>query len=429
MKKNCFSIGICFFALCAITLSASAQESSWHEQRTLRLDFYHAGDAASECYWFDELVEEPYWAGSENSLVDSTDFGGQQFRIVDPESGTILYKRGYNTLFNEWQTVDEARTMKKAMPESVRFPWPKEKVLLQIFARDKKNRWSKRYEQLFDPASPYIRRFSPRYETFEVFYNGEPAHKIDVVLIPEGYSAEEKEAFKKACDNFVKSLFSYTPYRENRSKFNVRAVWAPSEESGVTLPGEGIWRRTVTGASFYTFGVERYQMIEDQQRLAEIAAHVPYEYVYVLSNTQKYGGGGIYNFYGISSANHPSSTGAVYVHEFGHLFAGQGDEYVGGVAYNDLYPQGVEPWEANLTTLTDFKSKEWSRMLDPKTPVPTPLDPAQADLLGVYEGGGYVSKGVYRPLPNCLMNNLHTTDRFCPVCEQTIRRQIEFLCR
>jgi hypothetical protein len=170
-------------------------------------------------------------------------------------------------------------------------------------------------------------------------------------------------------------------------------------------------------------------MIEDFQRLRDQAAHVPYEFIYVLSNTEKYGGGGIYNFYGISSANHPSSRGKVYVHEFGHLFAGLGDEYVGNVTYGDMYPPEAEPWEPNLTTLADFDSKYWKSMLKKGTPIPTPLEKGNEKRLGVYDGGGYVSKGVYRPWTNCLMNNLHTTDLFCPVCTRAINERIEFLCR
>ena len=128
-------------------------------------------------------------------------------------------------------------------------------------------------------------------------------------------------------------------------------MWAPSDDSGVTIPGENVWRNTACGASFYTFDSERYQMVTDFQRLRDMAAHVPYDYIYVLSNTQKYGGGGIFNFYGISAAHHPTRTGKIHVHEFGHLLLGLGDEYVGTTSYDDMYAKSIEPWEPNLTTL------------------------------------------------------------------------------
>ena len=153
-------------------------------------------------------------------------------------------------------------------------------------------------------------------------YNGNPAHRVDIVLLPEGYGAGERAKFESACREFAREFFSYSPFREYVSRFNIRAVWAPSADSGVTIPGERVWRNTACGASFYTFGSERYQMVDDFQRLRDIAAHVPYDYIYVLSNTQKYGGGGIFNFYGISAAHHPTRTGKIYVHEFGHLLLG-----------------------------------------------------------------------------------------------------------
>ena len=315
------------------------------------------------------------------------------------------------------------------MPESVVFPYPKGPVRIELHARSREGVMEKKFEQEIDPSSYFVRKFTPRYDTFEVAYTGNPATRVDIVLVPEGYTDAEKSKFEQACRIFAEELLSYSPFREEAARFNIRAVWAPSMESGVTIPGEHVWRNTATKAQYYTFDSERYQMIEDFQGLRDIAAHVPYDYIYVLSNTQKYGGGGIYNFYGISAAHHPDRTGKVYVHEFGHVMMGLGDEYSGGVSYNDMYPAGVEPWEENLTTLTDFERKAWHAMLDPATPVPTPVDEAQPQRLGVYEGGGYVDKGVYRPWPNCLMNNLHTIDVFCPVCKAALERYIDFICR
>ena len=169
-------------------------------------------------------------------------------------------------------------------------------------------------------------------------------------------------------------------------------------------------------------------MIEDFQGLRDIAAHVPYDYIYVLSNTQKYGGGGIYNFYGISAAHHPTSTGKIYVHEFGHVLLGLADEYVGNVSYNEMYPAGIEPWEENLTTLVHFDDKDWKKMVAASTPVPTPNTEKYKNTVGVFEGGGYVNKGVYRPYLTCLMREF-STDQFCPVCSHAIVKHIDFLCR
>lgn len=406
-----------------------AQFEKHFSDKTLRFDFYHGGDSSCEEYYFDELKEEPYWAGSKTQLLDQTGYGNQMFKIIDKASGQEIYSRGYCTLFNEWQSTPEARSVRKAMPESVVFPYPKQEVRIEIYSRNRKGKFEKKFQQDINPSSYFIRKFRPQYETFEVAYTGNPDHRVDIVLIPEGYAKNEKEKFTAACDNFVREFFSYSPYKESRSRFNIRAVWAPSSESGVSLPGEQVWRNTAAKAQFYTFDSERYQMIEDFQGLRDIAAHVPYDYIYVLSNTQKYGGGGIYNFYGISAAHHPASTGKIYVHEFGHLLLGLGDEYVGTVSYNDLYPVNIEPWEENLTTLINFDYKDWKKLINPETPIPTPNITENKDKVGVYEGGGYAGKGVYRPFPTCLMKEFHTTDKFCPVCTHAILKHIDLLCR
>ncbi|WP_251622874.1 M64 family metallopeptidase [Odoribacter lunatus] len=423
-----FFIGILCF--CFVGQMGYAQFEKYFWEKTLRFDFYHCGDNRTESYYFDELIEEPYWAGSKVALVDTTGYGNQMFKIVDIATDEVIYSRSYCTLFNEWQTTDEAGRTHKCMPEGVIFPYPKNDVRLELYARNRQGCFEKKFEHVIDVKDCFIKKFTPRYETFEVMYNGAPTNKVDIVLLPEGYATNEKEKFRQACEGFVREFFSYSPFKEKALQFNVRAVWVPSAESGVTMPGEQVWRQTALKASFYTFGAERYQMIEDFQGVRDVAAHVPYEYIYILSNTQKYGGGGIFNFYGISAANHPTRTGKIYVHEFGHVLLGLGDEYGENAPYSDMYPEGVEPWEENLTTLTDFGRKViWNGLLDSATPIPTPLNEKKLDKVGVYEGGGYAAKGVYRPWQNCLMNNLHKTDCFCPVCTDAIVRYVDWLCR
>lgn len=401
----------------------------WFEEKTMRFDYFHAGDAYHEEFYFAQIKEEPYWGGSKTSLVDKKEYGLHIFKIADAESGEIIYSRGFSTLWDEWQSTEEARLIRKSMPESVVFPFPKNDVRIEIYTRDENGKFVKKFEQYISPSDYSIARYPLRYHTFDVAVNGNPEHSVDIVLLPEGYCEAEQEKFEEACRGFAEALFSFEPYSGLRHIFNIRAVWVPSFESGVTVPGDNVWKNTSAKAAFWTFGMERYQMVEDYHNLRDQAAHAPCDCIYVLSNTAKYGGGGIYNFYGISSANHPSSTAKVYIHEFGHLFAGLGDEYVGDVSYGGMYSAGVEPWEENLTTLAGFESKAWSRMLPAGMPVPTPEMPDSANRLGVYEGGGYAAEGVYRPWQNCLMNNLHTIDMFCPVCEKTIRDQIEFVCR
>ena len=263
-----------------------------------------------------------------------------------------------------------------------------------------------------------------QYPSYNALVQGDPSVMIDIVILPDGYSEKEMSKFRSDCDKFVSDLFAFSPFKENREKFNIRGVIAPSEESGTDIPGSRIWKRTILNTGYYTFDSERYLMTYDNKSVRELASNTPYDQVYIMVNSTKYGGGAIYNYFS-TSVNSNSSSAKILVHEFGHGFAGLGDEYDdGSTSFNDMYSTGVEPWEPNLTTLTHFNHK-WEKMLPSGTPVPTPIDPENQKRLGVYEGGGYVAKGVYRPLPDCLMRSFSGSE-FCPVCTRAILRMIEF---
>ena len=126
----------------------------------------------------------------------------------------------------------------------------------------------------------------------------------------------------------------------------------------------------------------------------------------VLVNSPTYGGGGIYNQVTLSTSDHPTFK-KVLVHEFGHGYAGLGDEYSTD-EYDPMYPGDTEPWEPNLTTLKDFQSK-WADMMPKGMKIPTPLvklpdhknirnEKEQKKLneavfkIGVFEGAGNQSK-------------------------------------
>ena len=448
-KQNMNLRTLCAAFVVAVTLPmtlptvAQVKFEDYFLPKTMRLDYYHAGDAKTEHFYLDELIEEPYWAGNKHYLVDERNVGNHQFRVLDKATGKVIYQRGFNTLFNEWQCTPEAKTTQRAMPEGITFPYPKADVVVEFYTRENATgTMHKRWSYEVDVDSYFIRQARPTLTATDIHYTGNPAQRVDVVIIPEGYTEAEKALFMEAARQFAEDILSYAPYTEYRERFNFRAVWAPSDESGVTIPGERIWRNTVLDAHYYTFDSERYQMFEDYQRVLDIAAHVPYEIIYVLTNSQKYGGGGIYNFYGMSAANIPgASTRKTYSHEFGHLFVGLADEYVGGTEMSDLYFPDVEPWEGNITTLTDLDAKAWGRLLpadqrdkvtdhtgwglNPQNPESPAYNPKRPWALGIYEGGGYLQRGVYRPWPNCMMNWFHTIDEYCPVCVEEIRMMIE----
>lgn len=397
---------------------------------TMRFDFHHAGDSKNEEYHFDKVIREGVWAGSEVSLICPFNYGEQMFRIIDSATGKLIYKNNYCTLFNEWQTTPEATVTSRSFPESVIFPEPKNDFTIEFYARNKVTKeWEKKYVQDVSVKSYDIQPGRMLHESFDIHVGGDIAHSLDVVLLPDGFTAAEKEKFIEACHMWKDALFKYAPFSDNRHRINIRAVWAASREKGIDKPGIGKWVDNLLDTRFYTFNSERYQMTEEFQKVRDVAACAPYESIFILTNTDKYGGGGIYNFYGLGSAGKTGYTGEVYVHEFGHSLMGLGDEYIEvGNTVSALYPEGKEPWEANLTRFVNFKGK-WEQEIAEGTPIPTPRVEGSTEkdwVIGAYEGGGYLEKGIYRGWPECMMKAL--TD-FCPVCRKAISRYLDYICK
>ena len=409
-----------------MSFSANAQFDKYFNDKTLRIDYFHSGNNETEFYTIDELIEEPFWGGSKTNLLDTFEFGNYYVNVFDAKKNEMIYSRGYSTLFNEWQTTDEAKTTSRSFRESVVIPYPKNDVRIEFLSRDNKGVFEKKFEYLVDADSYFISpKQKAKYPVFDVYIKGKPENKVDIVILPEGYTKDEMGKFVDDCKVLARDLFSFSPYSKNKKKFNIRGVLAPSEDSGSDIPADSVWKNTILNSRFYTFDSERYCMTSDFFSVRDLAANAPYDQIIILINTKKYGGGAIYNFYSVSG-NSNSYKDKILIHEFGHGFAGLGDEYyTSDVAYNDFYPLDVEPWEPNLTTLVDF-DKKWKHLLKKKTPIPTPIDNKKyLKRLGVFEGGGYAAKGVYRPAYDCLMNSFKG-NKFCKACDEAIVNMINF---
>ena len=413
------------FLLFSISIFPQINFDDHFENKTLRLDYYHTGDSVNDSYSFDELIEEPYWGGSKVNLIDKFDYGKYKFVVKDERSGEEIYTRTYSTLFSEWQTTEEAKKTTKTFSETITFPYPKESVVVEFYSRDRRNVIHKKFEYRVDPQNYFIKKERiQRFDNFKVLYNGDPSTKVDIVIIPDGYTKDEMQKFKDDCNKFSEFLFKTTPYKQNKDKFNIWAIESPSKESGTDIPADGIWKSTIANSSFYTFDSERYLMIVDNKNLRNLASNAPYDQIFVLVNSSKYGGGSIYNHYSVCISDNDHSD-YVFTHEFGHGFAGLADEYyTSDVAYQDFYPLDIEPLEPNITTLVNFDSK-WKDMVDKDTPIPTPEQKIYKNKVGAFEGGGYVAKGVYRPMQDCSMKSI-SVDNFCPVCQRAIQWIIDF---
>lgn len=397
----------------------------YFEPRSLRVDFALSGNDTIETASLQRLREEPVWGGPRRNLIDTSLYGNYYVRLYDKASGQLIYSRGFCTLFDEWRTTDQAKSETQSWDNSLSVPWPKKNVTLVIEARDRR---TMRFRSLLrlevDPRSATIDR-SPLDENpvTRIQYSGDPAGKVDLVFLAEGYTEAEQDKFLSDARRFTGRLFETEPYASHRDDFNIWAVGLRSADSGTDLSGRGVWKNTALNSGFYTFGIDRYLTTPDMRSVRDAVWNVPNDAVFILVNTDIYGGGGFYNFYGLGSADN-ELTLRVFVHELGHSLAGLADEYFDSeVAYNDYYDLGQEPWEPNITTLVDF-GRKWRDMLDSESSVPTAPDPSDPGRLGVYEGGGYVARGIYRPLDFCCMRG---GEEFCPVCRRAIDRAIRFL--
>lgn len=390
----------------------------------MRYDFLLTGNAGEVHLIPVAISQEPVWGGPEKMMAAVPDYGSYRYRVTEESSGKLLFQKGFCTLFQEWQTTPEAKKTVKSFYQAVFFPFPKIKVRLTIEFRDREGRFQPLSESAIDPADYFINRETPdQYEYMQIVQNGKPEDHIDLVFLSEGYDTGEREKFREDVSSLCDYLFSVRPFSEFRQRFNVTGVWAPSIEAGTDIPGEHIYRNTSLNSTFYTFDLDRYLSTSDMKSVYDMAAGVAWDHLFVLVNTPRYGGGGFYNLVCVCSSGHPLSP-KVLVHEFGHAFAGLADEYyTSSVAYEDFYNLKTEPWEPNITTLVDFNSK-WKSMLADSIPVPTPRNERFIHQLGVFEGGGYMSKGIYSPMQDCRMKS-NTTDDFCKVCENAIRKMIE----
>ncbi len=424
MKKKTYLL-IIFLGFFA-NIFAQEMFDTYFERKSLRIDFSLSGNDKEQSAAIKQIRKEPVWGGPLNNLIDHFYYGGYYINVYDKETNKLIYSRGFNTLFEEWRTTEQAKHETQAWTNCMTVPYPKKTITIELTARDKKDmQFHSLLKMDIDPTSIFIDRGDLKANKVKpILNNGDSHKKVDLVFLAEGYTAAEQDKFFADAQRFCDALFKTKPYDERKKDFNVWAVGSISEESGTDISGKGIYKNTIFNSGYYTFGLDRYLTSNDHKAMRDAVWNVPTDAIFILINTKNYGGGGMYNFYACGSADHPK-TPHVFTHEFGHSFAGLADEYYSSdVAYSEFYNLKYEPWEPNITTLVNFESK-WKDCLKKGTPIPTPLNDKYQNECGVFEGGGYVSKGIYRPMNHCMMNDLAP---FCPVCSKAIKRMIDYYC-
>jgi hypothetical protein len=423
--KKLQSILFLFFICC--TFISAQQYDDFFVDKACRVDFHFCGNAKQTNVFLDNVKLEPFWGGRRLHLSNDLNLGDYRFRVLDSISRQLIYMDGFSALYREWQSTPEALITSKSFEQTIQFPFPKKAVTLIIEKRLDLDHWSEMFRYSISPTDKLIQRMNPKKVPVKVISKtATPDKAIDIAVIAEGYTAKEQQKFYRDTQRLAENLLTHEPFTKYKSRINIYAIAAPSFESGISLSTDSTWKNTAVGSHFYTFYESRYLTTMNTFKVRDLAALVPYDAIYILANTSVYGGGGIYNFYALTAADNKLST-QVTVHEFGHSFAGLADEYFYEKkdALDDMYDIKIEPWEPNITSLVQFDRK-WKDQLPAGTVIPTPVNDTTKTRIGVFEGGGYLSKGIYRPFFDCRMRT-NKSPEFCPVCRQAVERRILFL--
>lgn len=404
------------------------------QDKTLRVDYVFSGtDKATEIS-LERLYSFDGWAGRTVNLDRVPVKGNGQISMTDVATGKVIYMQSFSTLFQEWKTTEEATKLRKAFENTFLLPMPSAKAAVKVELYDFFGNVCASLNHIVDPSDILIKRMKPEPAPHRyLLKSGSPQEKIDVAIVAEGYTKEEAEQFYKDAQVAVEAILAHEPFGTYKDRFNFVAIALESKDSGVSVPREGLWKDTAVGSNYDTFYSDRYLTTSCVWKMHDALCGIPYEHLLILANTDTYGGGGIYNSYTLTTALHKDFK-PVVVHEFGHSFAGLADEYYYDDQFVEYYYPDSEPWEQNITTLFDFESK-WDDMLPKIIQIPTPVEgnvwekikagTKPESIVGVYEGAGYQSKGVYRPYPDCRMKT-NAAESFCPVCQRAIARIIEF---
>ena len=392
---------------------------------TLRIDYTFSGDVNHQEIALDKLNSIPRWYGKRYRLDEVPVEGNGQIWVADHRTKRMIYKNSFSTLFQEWLSYEEAKTVKRSFENVFLVPMPKDTVDVTVALMNNRREVVATLTHTVVPTDILIRKTGTNKVTpYETLQQAVDTNRcIHIAFVAEGYLEDEMPVFLEDARVAIDALFAHEPFKSMRNRFNIVAVKSPSKESGTSEPSKGIWKETALHSHFDTFYSNRYLTTLNIKDLHDVLAGTPYEHIIVLVNTDIYGGGGILNSYNLSMTHHPQYR-PVVVHEFGHSFGGLGDEYAYENEPIPMYPHDVEPWEPNLTTLTDFHGK-WEDMIEKGTPRPTPATPKNKDKVGLYEGAGYSLNGVYRGMQDCRMRT-NNNPVFCPVCDRALRNLINF---
>ena len=478
-RRRAMIVGALVVACFAATTASAQQAPSPQPRgaaaaplRTMRVDYFHTGNATEERFSVDRIVREPLpWPGNPAKAIDATNRGKYFFEVAPAAGGPVQYSRGFSSIYGEWETTGEAKAMNRTFSESLRFPAPEKPVRITVKKRDARNVFRDVWTITVDPADKFIALGTESPDAgalVRLHESGDPATKLDRLILGDGYTARERAKFERDAKRLTTTLLATTPFKERARDINIWGLVPAAAQSGISRPSQHIYRRSPIGAMYDAFDSERYVLTFDNKAFRDVAANAPYDAVEILVNSATYGGGGIFGLYSTVAADSVWAP-YIFVHEFGHHIAGLADEYyTSDVAY---LPAGerVEPWEPNATALLDPSAIKWQDLLTPGVAIPTPWpkdefevytreiqqkrrairaanrpesemdalfrdeekrdtallnEGPHAGKVGAFEGANYEARGYYRPQADCIM---FTRDNvpFCAVCRRAIAQIID----
>lgn len=443
--------------------------NDFFKNKSMRLDYFHTGNFETEHFAVDKIISDGEWYGSTKVLIDELELGLYFYEIIDQETKTLLYSRGFASIFGEWQWTPEAKKEWATFHESIRFPWPVKPVTVILKKRNDKNEFQTIWTRDINPESREVNpaEIAHTEKVDVILENGPAQEKLDIVILGDGYSANEMDKFVADAKRLGNALLSAEPFNTRKNDINIWAIETPAQESGVSKPHPGVFKRTPLSAHYSSFDSERYVLSYDNKTLRNVASAVPYEFMVILVNEKTYGGGGIYGLYTTVAVDNKYSD-YIMIHEMGHHMAGLADEYYSSSTSYEAPSIELEPWETNITALKDKENIKWKDLVEEGTPIPTPWNKEEFDAhsaevqkernalraakvpeaevealflreynqqnefyakeeykdkVGAFEGAGYNQYGLYRSQLDCIMFTRHNV--FCKVCQRSISDVID----